>query len=409
MRRRRSALLWLAVLLAGVLAVAVLPRLAAPAAPTAPTATIARGDLVVTVPATGTLEAIDPVQLGPPQIPNKWDFKITYLAAEGKVVRVGEPVIRFDGAELERELAARRNEAETARQEIARREADLELEGHRKALQRAEAEARQRKAALAVDVPAELLAARELEKSRLEAALAEREVAFRREQLTTLARRRAAELAAARQKRDRAELSVAELETGVAALTVQAPHGGTAVYLANWRGEKKKVGDPAWRGEKILALPDLERLRARAEVDEADAGRLRLGQRLTYFLDAHPDHELHGTVTAIASSVQRPTPSSRLKVVRAEVTLERIDGERMRPGMRFRGDIEVERVSSTLLLPQAAVLDTPAGPRVFRRRLWGFDEVVPRLGRRGGDVVEVLGGLAAGDRVALSDPRRRHS
>lgn len=380
------------------------PRLAAP--PVA-LAEVVRGDLSLAVPATGTLEAVDEVALGPPVIPNRWDFKVTFMAPEGKVVAAGEPVLGFDASDVERELAERRNEAESLGQEQLKRSADLELEGLRRELARAEATAKERKAALKVDVPDDLVAARELEKARGEAELAEREVDLRRSQLQLLERRRAAELAGLARRRERAVSLVAELEAAQAAMTVRAPRPGTVVYQANWRGDKKKVGESSWRAEKVITLPDLTRLRAVAEVDEADAGRLAPGQELRFRLDAHPDLELAGTLVRVGRTVQRASPSSPLKVARAEIELARVDPERMRPGMRFRGDVEVERVTGALLLPPAAVVDTPAGPRVFRRRLLGFAEVTPQLGRRGTQGIEVLSGLAEGDRVALGDPRRR--
>lgn len=401
--RRRALLAGLAAALAAAL-LWLAPRLATPPVPLAE---IVRGDLTLGVPATGTLEAIDEVALGPPVLANRWDFKVTFMAPEGKVVAAGEPVLGFDSSDLERELAERRNEAETLAQEQQKRGADLELEGLRRELARAEATAKERKAGLKVDVPADLVAARELEKARGEAALAEREVELRRAQLQLLERRRAAELAGLARRRERALGRVAELEAALAAMTVRAPRAGTVVYQANWRGDKKKVGESSWRSEKVITLPDLSRLRAVAEVDEADAGRIATGQELRFRLDAHPDLELFGTLVRVGRTVQRASPSSPLKVARADVELARIDPERMRPGMRFRGEIEVERVTGALLLPPAAVVETPAGPRVHRRRFLGFTPVAPELGRRGGQGIEVLSGLAEGDRVALGDPRRR--
>lgn len=370
-----------------------------------PLGEVQRGDLPLTVPVTGTLEAVDDSSLGPPTVADKWDFKIAFMVPEGKRVKAGESVLRFDSSDLERELAQRRNEAESARQEIAKKEADLEVEQERRELARAEATARQRKASLKVDIPADLLAGREMAKARNDAALADREVEFRRGQVEALERRRAAELAALRHRLERAELRVVELSDAVEAVNVKAPRDGTVVYLANWRGEKKKIGDPSWRSDKVMSVPDLSRLRAQAEVDEGDAGRLASGQPLRFRLDAHPDVELRATVSAVGKTVQRASPTSPLKVARAEVALERVDVELMRPGMRFRGEIEVDRVVGALLLPVVALVDTPEGARVFRRGLTGFVEVAPRLGRRGSRQVEVLGGLEAGDQVALADPR----
>src|SRR5438477_338267 len=48
---------------------------------------VARGDLVTGVEVTGTLAAVESDILGPPQIPDVWDFKISMLAPEGTEVK----------------------------------------------------------------------------------------------------------------------------------------------------------------------------------------------------------------------------------------------------------------------------------------------------------------------------------
>ena len=57
---------------------------------------VERRDLVMGVPLEGELKAVRTVSLGPPPIQNQWNFKISYLAPDGKDVREGQPVIRFD-------------------------------------------------------------------------------------------------------------------------------------------------------------------------------------------------------------------------------------------------------------------------------------------------------------------------
>ena len=40
---------------------------------------------------------------------------------------------------------------------------------------------------------------------------------------------------------------VESLESAIAAMTVAAPRDGTVVYVADWRGEKPRVGESTWR------------------------------------------------------------------------------------------------------------------------------------------------------------------
>ena len=82
------------------------------------------------------------------------------------------------------------------------------------------------------------------------------------------------------------------------------------------------------------------------------------------------------------------------------MVLNESDPRRMRPGMRFRGSVEIERVAGVLVVPAHAVFLTPRGPVVFRRTLFGHEKVPVKLGRRNDDVVQVVEGLEAGDRIA---------
>lgn len=361
---------------------------------------VRRGDLVLVVEAIGTLESIESTELGPPAVADVWDFKVSFLAPEGSLVQAGQPVLGFDTSQLERNLEEEKGHAESARQELQKRSADLELERLDLELRLAEAEASQRKARLKAEVPEALSARRELAKARSELALADREVDHLRAQLDAVAERARAERAQLAHRRDLATEKVASLERSIAAMRVTAPRAGTVVYVTNWRGEKKKVGDPAWRQEKILSIPDLTRIKGVAEVPEADAGRVALGQPVTLRLDAHPDRTYRGTIAKLGTAVQRQSPLNPARIVRAEIELAETDPDRMRPGMRFRVEIEHDRARAALIAPLAAFRLSGGTPQVERRSWFGSELVEPRLGRRNAAEVEVLSGLAEGDRLA---------
>jgi RND family efflux transporter MFP subunit len=390
-----------------LLAVAWLARGGDEARPSYP---VERGDLVVTVPVSGTLEATRSLQLGPPAIPRLWNFKIAYLAPEGERVRAGTPVLRFDTSELGRELLRAVAERDSAHQELERRRTELAREQRNVELQWAEAVAELSRARLKVDVPAELLGAKELAYAKIDLELAERQAAHREGQLRFLEERSRAELQALAERWNRARRRVDEIQHQVDSLTVTAPLDGTVIYVSNWRDEKKKVGDPVWIQERVLEIPDLSEMEARGQVEEADAGRVAVGQPVVLRLDAHPDREYRGTVAALDLTVERASARQPGKVVQLTIALGATDSQRMRPGMRFRGRIEVGREAGVLLVPQEAIRWTPEGPVVLRRTLWGTEEVRPRLGGRDADRVAVTAGLAEGDVLlggaGREEPRR---
>jgi multidrug efflux pump subunit AcrA (membrane-fusion protein) len=187
-------------------------------------------------------------------------------------------------------------------------------------------------------------------------------------------------------------------------MTVTAPRDGTVVYVADWRGEKPRVGESTWRAEKLISIPDLTRLAAVARVPETELGRVDEGMPVGLRLDAHPDLEYRGTVLRLSTTVGAQARNDPRKVARADIELERIDPERMRPGMRFRAEIERERIAGVLRIPLDAVRHDERKAYVLRRTWRGTERVEPSFGRRSTDEVEVLDGLEAGDRLVL-DPR----
>lgn len=364
---------------------------------------VRRDDLVIGVPVAGTLAAVQSVRLGPPQVSQIWDFKISFLAPEGSAVKPGQPVLGFDTSELERQLLDKKAERDSAQKELEKKQTDLEIARRDQELQLAEAEARLRKASLKVDVPSELVAAKELASSREDLALARREVAYLKEHLRLQTLQGRTEADALARKRDRAAVRVKEMEDAIARMTVTAPREGTLVYIANDEGEKKKVGDATWRGQSVIEIPDLGHMAAEGEIDEADAGRVAPGQRVTFRLDAHPDDVFTGRVRSIGGSVRAKSEVNPLKVVRLQLDIDRTDPQRMRPGMRFLGTVEIEREPKALVVPVEAVFNRPDGPVIYRKAGWRSEEVRPVLGRRNDRQVEIRNGLKAGDLVSRRD------
>jgi HlyD family secretion protein len=364
---------------------------------------VRRDDLVVGVPVAGTLSSVQAVRIGPPQINEVWDFKIAFMAPEGAPARPGQPVLGFDTTDLGRQLLDKRAERDSAQKEMEKKQTDLEVQKRDRELDLAEAEARERKAALKVDVPPELVASKELAKSREDLDIARREVAYLKARIQLEAAQGATEVEALARKRDRAAVRVKDMETAISSMTVTAPRAGTVVYVATDDGEKKKIGDSCWRGQSVLEIPDLRSMEGEGDIDEADSGRIAVGQRVTFRLDAHPDDVFTGRVRSIGGAVQSHSEANPLKVVRLEIDLDRTDPQRMRPGMRFIGTIEIERVPKALVVPLEAVFNRAGGPVLYRKTGWGSEAVHPVLGARNDRQVEIKSGLKAGDRVSRRD------
>ncbi len=360
---------------------------------------VERRDLVIGVEVEGELEAAESAELGPPSIRSFWDFKLSFLAPEGAEVEADARLMAFDSTQLEQRLQEKVAERDSAQKELEKRVDDLEIERRNMEMTLEEARARLRRAELKLAVPEEVALRNELEIARLDESLARREIAYLETKLEHRSQQSEAELATLREQRDRADGRVRELESEIARMTVHAPRAGTVIYRRDRRGEKKQVGDSVWREEKVLEIPDLAHMLGEGQVAEADVGRLAAGQRVVLRLDAYPEEEHTGKVLRIRRTVQQKSWRDPRKMVLLTVELDHTDPRRMRPGMRFRGTIETERAADSLVVPHAAVFSRPRGPAAYVRTLLGRREVFPDFGRRNEEYLEVVSGLAEGDRV----------
>lgn len=362
-----------------------------------------RGDFVSGVEVTGALEAFESDRFGPPQLSDVWDFKISMMAPEGTEVKKGRPVLAFDTSDLQRRLEQKTAQRDEAQKQIEKKRADLALRTKDERLKLAEAEARMRKTALKLDAPADIVGVKERREVELDYALAQRETAAIQSRLGALERAAAAEIRLLESKQQQAAQVVETTQASIRAMTITAPRDGTVIYVTGHRGEKKKIGDTCWRMERVIEIPDLTRMLGKGEVDEVDAGRVAIGQRVSFRLDAHPDEVFHGTIAGAGTTVQQKKGTrDPLKVLRVDLSMDRTDPAKMRPGMRFKGTIELQRIRNALMVPRRAVFISDDGPVVYRRTAFAVDTVRVKLGRENEEMVQVVEGVSAGDRLLVT-------
>jgi len=363
---------------------------------------VSRGDLVTGIDVTGTLSAVDSGSFGPPPVNDVWEYKISMIAPEGSDVKVGAPVLGFDTTDLQKRLDEKSAERDQAHKEIEKNTADLALRREDEKLKLADAEARLRKAQLKLEGPPDIVSSNDRRQIELDFALAKQETESIRQRIASFERAAAAQIALLTSKQLTAASVVNETQNAIKAMSIAAPRNGTIVYVVNWRGDKKKVGDTCWRMERVIEIPDLARMMAKGEVDEADAGKIAVGQRVVFNLDAHPDEEFAGTIKEAGRTVQQQQGTKDpIKVLKVNIVLDRTDPAKMRPGMRFHGTVELARAKSALLIPRSAVFVTDSGPVAYRRGAFSVTAVPLKLGRENEKTVEVVSGLSASDRVLV--------
>lgn len=146
---------------------------------------------------------------------------------------------------------------------------------------------------------------------------------------------------------------------------------------------------------ELYTVADLARVWVIADVNEDEIPLLAVGQRATVEV-ASASAPREGTVAFLQPILDQ---STRTLQVRFEA--DNTDGA-LRPGMYAM--VRIDRpLGDVLALPDEAVIDTGVRRVVFVEIADGrFQPREVSLGRKGGDAWEVLGGLAPGERVAVS-------
>jgi hypothetical protein len=363
---------------------------------------VKHGDLVLSVEVEGELLAVRSTLIGVPPV-SETAFKIAFLAPEGAVVKPGEAVLRFDTETLSRLLVEKRAELEEAKKKAEQKQLDLGMKRLDLEQRTAQARADLTKAELKAEVPAVAVPLLELKVAQLDRTGRERDLDNLLAESHVTEAIAGSELRSLRQQSERAQGRVQALERAIEAMSVLAPQDGVVVYQTNWNDEKKKVGDSVWYGEKILGIPDLAEMKGDGFVDEADGGPAAEGQPVTVRLEARPDFDVKGRLSRIARSVRQRSWRTPGKGFRVEIALEKTDPTFMRPAMRFRGEIETERIPGLLLVPREAVFLRDDGPVAWRQTALGWKETRLKLGRSNRTQVEVVSGLAEGDLVSPAD------
>ncbi len=190
--------------------------------------------------------------------------------------------------------------------------------------------------------------------------------------------------------RDAAAAQLALARKALGDTVLVAPIDGVVAERYAQAGEKLPVDG------RVMSIVDLSRMEIEAPVPAAEVGAVRVGQTVAL--------RVEGVATPQAGRIVRIAPSTQAgtRSVPVYIALDNRDPA-VRAGLFAQGDLQVEAHADVLAVPQAAIRD--AGGRTFVYAIVDgrLAERELRLGLRdaspGGQRVEVLEGLSAGDRI----------
>lgn len=155
---------------------------------------------------------------------------------------------------------------------------------------------------------------------------------------------------------------------------------------------------------------DLTDMRVIADIDEADIGGVKEGQRVTFSVDAFPEDTFEGTVTQV-----RQQPTTESNVVTYEVVIGAPNQDlKLKPGLTANVTIYTQELKDVLVVPSKALKFTPnqmmAGPggkindvqaskKVWTREGNTFTAHAVKVGVTDGSKTQILDGISAGTEV----------
>lgn len=292
------------------------------------TEAVAPTNIENSVTATGTIEAVKTVTVG-----TQVSGIINKLFVDyNSVVKKGQVIAELDKQNLQSQLNSAKAQLSQAQANLLSAQSDL-------AYQKANY---QRNKTL---YNKGLISANDYEQSRLSWQTANATVAERRDAV-----------AAAREEVSRAQ-------TNLSYAVITSPIDGVVISKSVEEGQT--VAASYSTPELFTIAKDLKDMRVIANVDEADIGGVKVGQRVTFTVDAYPNDTFEGAVTQV-----RQEATTTNNVVTYEVVISAPNQDlKLKPGLTANVNIYTEEIKNVLSVPSKALRYTPEKETVGGRKI----------------------------------------
>ena len=296
------------------------------------TSPITRGDIIDTVGATGTLQAVTTVQVG-----SQVSGNISWLGADfNSIVKKGQVIARLDPSLFQAQLEQSKANLAQSKANLAKSQSDLE----RMKVQLTDAQQKYTRAQ-------ELAARSLLPQSDLDAA----KIAVDSAQASLQAQQATVNQATASVAQSQASLNQNQVNLDHTIIT--APIDGIVTQRSVDVGQTVAASMQA--PTLFILAADLTKMQVNASIDEADVGRIRPDQHVTFRVDAYPTETFDGTVSQIRLQpvvVQNVTTyGTVIDVPNAQLKLK--------PGMTANVKVEISKRTDVLRVPNAALRFRP--------------------------------------------------
>ena len=202
--------------------------------------------------------------------------------------------------------------------------------------------------------------------------------------------------------------NVQKAKTNLGYATITAPIDG--VVLSKEVEEGQTVASAMTTPTLFIIAQDLTDMRVIADIDEADIGGVKEGQRVTFTVDAFPEDVFSGTVTQV-----RQEATTESNVVTYEVVISAPNEDlKLKPGLTANVTIFTSEKTNVLTIPTKAlrfspneallakdetIEDVKSPVKVWTQQGKTFKAIAVQTGTTNGTLTEITSGLKAGDKV----------
>ena len=369
------------------------------------TAVVDKANIQNSVTATGTIEAVTTVTVG-----TQVSGIVNHLYVDyNSVVKKGQVIAELDKTNLlsqlystKAALASAKANVASAQDNVLKAQADLRSAEANIGYQRANFN---RYTTL---YKKGLISATEYENARLTYQQAEASVAAYRQQVAQAR----SQVVTARQQVAQSQEQVNQAQTNLGYATITSPIDGVVISKSVEEGQT--VAASFNTPELFTIAKDLTNMRVIANVDEADIGDVKVGERVAFTVDAYPDDTFNGKVTQVR---QKATTTNN--VVTYEVVISANNADlKLKPGLTANVTIYTQERAGVVSIPSKALRFTPTKETIgkeyiiqdvanAKNKVWTLEGNVLKahsvnIGMTDGNHTEVLSGIAKGKKVITS-------
>ena len=290
--------------------------------------TVKRGSLQNSVTATGTVEPVTQVEVG-----TQVSGIVSHLYADyNSVVKKGQVIAELDKSNLMSQLNTAKAQLSQAQASLRSAQSDL---AYQKANYNRYKTLYQKG----------LISANDYETARLSYQTSQQTVVSRKDQVVS------------------AQEEVSRAQTNLSYATITSPIDGIVVSKSVEEGQT--VNANMSTPDLFTIAQDLTNMQVVADVDEADIGDVKKGERVTFTVDAYPDDTFEGVVTQV-----RLEATTTNNVVTYEVVISAPNADmKLKPGLTANVVIYTQESNGVLSVPSKALRYTPTKETIGARKM----------------------------------------